>query len=64
MVWMVDLHLLPFAGPCLRDRNVVVKPQPSLLVFFILRLNCEGFETCLIIAEMILKHCNGVRNSE
>ena len=45
MVWMVDLHLLPFAGPCLRDRNVVVKPQPILLVFFILRLNCEGFET-------------------
>lgn len=46
MVWMVDLHLLPFAGPCLRDEECGCKASTHFIsFFFILRLNCEGFET-------------------
>lgn len=67
---MVDLPLLQFvavmqAFHASRTRNVViVKAQPILLIFFILRLSVKGLGLHLITAEMILKHRNGVKNSK
>lgn len=36
MVWMVDLHLFPFAGPCLRDEECCCKGSTYFISFLYL----------------------------